>query len=72
VARAREHFDAAIVECREMAAAPLLALAEEGRARAGGASPPTKAAAKKSPGASFALSREATCGSWRRARLRLA
>jgi hypothetical protein len=57
-ARAREHFDAAIVECREMEAAPLLALAEEGRARVGGASAPTKAAAKKSPEVSFALSRE--------------
>jgi hypothetical protein len=31
--RAREHFDAAIVECRETGVAPLLALSEQARAR---------------------------------------
>jgi hypothetical protein len=34
--RAREYFDAAIAECREMGAVPFLAMCEEARARLGG------------------------------------
>jgi non-specific serine/threonine protein kinase len=56
VNRAREHFDAAIAECREMEAVPFLKLAEEARARLGepAARPPTN----RAPALELALERE--------------
>jgi len=55
--RAREHFDAAIVECREMQAVPFLRLAEEARARLGESIAPGRVA-KRAPSTSIALTRE--------------
>ncbi len=58
--RAREHFDAAIAECRAMEAVPFVALCEDGRARAGGRSesPPPPPPAGPPPQVKLALSRE--------------
>jgi non-specific serine/threonine protein kinase len=52
-ARARDHFDAAIAECRAMEAAPFSAMCEEGRARVGGHTAP-----KPQPEESIAIARE--------------
>jgi non-specific serine/threonine protein kinase len=57
-ARAREHFDIAIAECREMEATPFLALSEEARARVGGQTAPPRPVASGLPEVSLALSRE--------------
>jgi hypothetical protein len=58
--RAREHFDAAIVECREMGTVPFLAICEKARAKVGGkrAPAPIIASAPAPGGVSLALSRE--------------
>jgi hypothetical protein len=60
--RAREHFDAAIAECREMGTVPFLAMCEQARARVDGGGPTALArpvASGPTPsGASLALSRE--------------
>jgi tetratricopeptide (TPR) repeat protein len=55
--RAREHFDAAIAECREMQAVPFLKLAEEARARLGEPTP-TRRPEKRAPNVKVALERE--------------
>jgi hypothetical protein len=56
VARAREHLDAAIAECREMELAPLLAACEKARARIGG--PSARKSPPRAPGTTIALARE--------------
>jgi hypothetical protein len=58
--RAREHFDASIVECREMGAVPFLAICEKARAKVSGRTAPAPVVASKPTptGASLALTRE--------------
>jgi hypothetical protein len=58
--RAREHFDAAIDECREMEALPFLALSEEARARVSDPSsrPPAPPRAEPKTAPNVALTRE--------------
>ena len=57
---AREHFDAAIAECREMGAVPFLTICQKARAEVGGQSAPARpiAGGPTPSGASLALSRE--------------
>jgi hypothetical protein len=55
--RAREHFDTAIAECREMEAVPFLRLAEEARARLG-ESIAARPAARRAPDMNVAIERE--------------
>jgi hypothetical protein len=58
--RARDHFDAAIAECREMGTVPFLAICEKARSRVGGQAAPARpiASAPTPTGASLTLSRE--------------
>ncbi|HEX3346396.1 MAG TPA: hypothetical protein VHS09_17550, partial [Polyangiaceae bacterium] len=58
--RAREHFDAAIVDCREMGSVPFLIMCEKARADVGGDGAPAGpiASASTKSGPSVALSRE--------------
>jgi hypothetical protein len=57
---AREHFDAAIAECREMGTVPFLAICEKARAKLGGPTALARpiASGPTPTGASLALSRE--------------
>ncbi|HTQ02567.1 MAG TPA: AAA family ATPase [Polyangiaceae bacterium] len=56
-ARAREHFDTAIAECREMEAVPFLKLAEEARARLGDSTAPRQPS-KRETNVGVAIARE--------------
>jgi tetratricopeptide (TPR) repeat protein len=56
--RAREHFDTAIAECREMEAVPFLALAEEARSRVAGRT--TMPSATTAPSAAQSATQSAT------------
>lgn len=58
--RAREHFDTAIAECREMGTAPFLTLCEKARAKVGGETAPARptASAPAPTGANVELARE--------------
>jgi hypothetical protein len=58
VDRARDHFDDAIAECREMGAVPFLAICEKARAKIGGEAAPATSIASAPAEASLALSRE--------------
>jgi non-specific serine/threonine protein kinase len=76
--RAREHFDAAIAECREMGTVPFLTICEKARARVGGQTVPARpvASGPTPTGASLALSREGdvwavSTGNGTRARFRV-
>jgi hypothetical protein len=56
--RAREHFDTAITECREMQAVAFLAISEEARAKVGGQTAPVRPMASGPPELNLTISRE--------------
>jgi hypothetical protein len=56
--RAREHFDAAIVECREMGTVPFLTICEKARAKVADQIAPARAIASGPTEASLAFARE--------------